>query len=62
MRFSLVALLIGLLFSAGSLAQEQIQDLDQLLESVRAQQAQQRSLNRERERDFLADKRRQQQL
>ncbi len=39
-----------------------ISDLDQLLESVRQQQAQQRAQNREREQAFLADKQRQQQL
>ena len=43
-------------------AEEQIQDLDQLLAAVKQQQAQQRELNRQREREFMADKRQQQQL
>jgi biopolymer transport protein ExbB len=51
-----------MLFSSGLNAQQQIQDLDQLLQSVKRQQQEQRALNREREQEFLADKRRQQQL
>ena len=57
-----LVLALNCLLVAGSNAQEQIQDLDQLLDTVKAQQAQQRSLNRAREQEFLADKRRQQQL
>ena len=56
------AVLCCLLCVAGSHAQEQIEDLDQLLSQVKREQAAQRALNREREQEFLADKRRQQQL
>ncbi len=44
------------------LAQEQPTDLDQLLQSVKRQQQEQRTLNRQREQEFLADKRKQAQL
>ena len=43
-------------------AEEPISDLDQLLSTVKQQQQRQREINREREREFLADKKRQQQL
>lgn len=43
-------------------AQEQINDLDQLLRAVTQQQQEQRELNRQREQEFLADKKQQQRL
>ncbi|MEP4148822.1 MAG: MotA/TolQ/ExbB proton channel family protein [Halioglobus sp.] len=63
MRFFLAAALMAV-FSLTQVAwaEEQIQDLDQLLAAVKQQQAQQRELNRQREREFMADKRQQQQL
>ena len=48
--------------SVSALGQEQVEDLDQLLQAVKKQQQQQRALNRQRENEFLADKRKQQQL
>ncbi len=60
---SLTALLLGcLLLVAQPLPAQEINDLDQLLETVRQQQAQQRELNRQREREFLAQKQQQQAL
>ncbi|MEP5569663.1 MAG: MotA/TolQ/ExbB proton channel family protein [Halioglobus sp.] len=63
MRYAITAVLV-LVFSLSQIvsAQEQIEDLDQLLAAVKQQQAQQRELNRQREREFMADKRQQQQL
>jgi biopolymer transport protein ExbB len=57
-----MALAMLWLLPFASQAEEQIQDLDQLLAAVKQQQAEQRELNRQREREFLADKRQQQQL
>ncbi len=48
--------------SAQEATGQQITNLDQLLESVRAQQREQRELNRRREQQFLAEKQRQQAL
>ena len=65
MRFlsKVVLVTLTLAFIPGGLsAQETISDLDQLLSSVKQQQQRQREINRERERAFLADKQRQQQL
>ena len=54
---------LALVLICGSLsAQEAVNDLDQLLSTVKQQQQRQREINREREREFLADKKRQQQL
>jgi biopolymer transport protein ExbB len=59
--------LLGLLLGVGSNAQDsatdaQISSLDQLLDSVRQAQQQQRALNTQREREFLQDNRRQKEL
>ena len=62
MKRLLGVLVVACLLSSGAWADQQIQDLDQLLAAVKQQQAQQRELNRQREREFLADKRQQQQL
>jgi biopolymer transport protein ExbB len=61
---------IGLLAAIAVLApaqaqvetQDQIKNLDQLLESVKQEQARQRGVNQQREAEFLADKRAQQRL
>ncbi len=45
-----------------TLPEQQITNLDQLLQSVRAQQAQQRARNKQREQQFLRDKQQQQAL
>lgn len=63
----LAAFLLCLVVPAVSLAQDkaadgQITNLDQLLDSVRQAQQQQRALNAEREREFLQDNRRQKEL
>ena len=63
----LAAVLLGLLLATGSYAQDgaaegQITNLDQLLDSVRQAQQQQRALNAQREREFLQDNRRQKEL
>jgi biopolymer transport protein ExbB len=65
MKYLLLSFLLCFAWTGGSvLAQEpdQIQDLDQLLQAVKQQQASQRALNQQREREFLADKRQQQKL
>ena len=62
MRVGIACLLLMLLLPHGARAEQQIRDLDQLLQAVKRQQQEQRELNRERERVFLADKQRQQQL
>ncbi len=62
MRTGLALLLVLALCHPGVRAEEQVRDLDQLLQAVKRQQQEQRDLNREREREFLADKQRQQQL
>lgn len=48
--------------SQDALPEQQITDLDQLLASVRQQQQQQRALNKQREQQFLRDKKQQQAL
>ena len=59
----LLLLLAGTTVAAQTAApQPQITDLDQLLQSVREQQREQRELNRRREQQFLADKQRQEAL
>lgn len=58
----LLVVIAWCLLVAASHAQEQVKDLDQLLSQVKQEQARQRELNRQREQEFLADKRQQQQL
>jgi biopolymer transport protein ExbB len=63
----LAAVLLGLLLANGGYARDgaadgQITNLDQLLDSVRQAQQQQRALNDQREREFLQDNRRQKEL
>lgn len=60
-RLLVIVVLCGV-WAGPARAEPPITDLDQLLESVREQQARQRSLNRQREQAFLADRQRQQQL
>ena len=48
--------------SAQEQGTQQIDNLDQLLQSVRQEQERQRSINKQRETAFLADKRAQQRL
>ena len=75
MRLSLTLLVVLVLLPLGAQAQaqtaaaaqqeapqQQITDLDQLLESVRAEQRQQRARNKQREQQFLRDKNKQQAL
>ena len=64
---AVVALVLSLLVVSGSHGQdttagEQITNLDQLLDSVRQAQRQQRDLNAQREREFLQDNTRQKEL
>jgi biopolymer transport protein ExbB len=66
-RLVAFVLLLGLVIplqgeAQGETPQQQITDLDQLLESVRQQQRQQRARNKEREQRFLRDKKEQQTL
>lgn len=63
----LASVLLGLVVSASSIGQEapdsaQITNLDQLLDSVRQAQQQQRAINAEREREFVQNNRRQKEL
>ncbi len=62
-RLLIIALLLG---ACAVTAQEQpgtqIENLDALLQSVKQEQARQRAINRQREQEFLADKREQQRL
>ena len=63
----LLSALLVLVWTTNSVAQEagdppQITNLDQLLESVRQAQRQQRALNAEREREFVQNNRRQKEL
>jgi biopolymer transport protein ExbB len=58
----LLVLISPLLVNAQEAHTQQITDLDQLLETVRQQQASQRELNTQRERIFLKDKETQQRL
>jgi biopolymer transport protein ExbB len=61
-RVRVITVLLGALLAMPAVAEAEARQLDQLLQDVRARQAAQQALNRQREQVFLADRQRQQRL